>query len=204
MIRHTLSILVRPLDYLRIRHDAKVVLDWWVPLVAAAVITSLLLLTERSQLLGDRGLIAGFNGLLQVLTGFYIAALAAVATFQKSGIDELMAGNPPRLLITVRGEDREIRLTRRRFLCLMFGYLAFLSLFMYLGGLFANLLAPDLVARLPLALHKPIALLGTFLYTLVGSNLVVTTLVGLYYMSDRIHRPDSSLGSSVEQDRPVD
>lgn len=198
----SLPMLLRPLDYLRIRHDAKPLFDWWIPVVIALLLTiGIVLLPVRVVLLGEAGLIAGFNSLLQVLTGFYIAALAALATFNKAGMDELMAGDPPRLLTSVRGHDTEIRLTRRRFLCLMFGYLALASMLLYLGGLAANLLRDNLAILMPVETNGIVYLVSVFLYLFLSSNLVVTTLLGLYYMSDRIHRPDSSLGNTEEQDQ---
>lgn len=194
--------LFRPLDYLRIRHDAKPLFDWWIPAGTSIALTLFVcILPQRVPLLGEGGLVAGFNSLLQVLTGFYIAALAALATFNKAGMDELMAGDPPRLLTTVRGQDAEIRLTRRRFLCLMFGYLALSSMFLYLGGVAANLLRHNLVVVIPAAARDVVYSLALGGYLFLACNLVVTTMVGLYYMSDRIHRSDPSLRNSEDQDQ---
>lgn len=86
----------------------------------------------RPDIFGDHGIVQGVNGLLQILTGFYIASLAAVATFNKQSMDEVMPGEPP--IVDVRGGKIE-QLTRRRFVCSMFGYLAFISLFVYLIGI---------------------------------------------------------------------
>ncbi len=66
------------------------------------------------------------NGLLQVLIGFFVASLAAVATFQRPGMDENMRGKAP----TLQGKG----VTRRQYLCYMFGYLAFMSIAVYFGS----------------------------------------------------------------------
>src|SRR5258706_8987546 len=79
-------------------------------------------------------MVPAFTDLLQVLTGFYIASLAAVATFNKPGLDDPMAGDPPTLREDYCAITTVKPLTRRRFLCLLFGYLSWLSLFLYFIG----------------------------------------------------------------------
>jgi hypothetical protein len=197
------SLLLRPFDYLRIRHDAKNLFDWWIPIaLAIATVAIVAVLPQRISLLGNPGLVSGFSGLLQVLTGFYIAALAALATFNKDDMDKLMSGDPPRLLTTVRGEDKEIRLTRRRFLCLMFGYLSLLSLLLYMIGLGAQLFGNNVAALVRSEdIRTAFYYSALFFYSLVMFNMVITTLVGLYYMADRMHRPDSGVISGEPGER---
>ncbi|MCK1670190.1 hypothetical protein [Bradyrhizobium sp. 153] len=70
-----------------------------------------------------------------VLTGFFIAALAAVATFGKQEMDDPMPGEPPvRLEHTINTETYYENLSRRRFLSFLFGYMAFLTLVLYVVG----------------------------------------------------------------------
>jgi hypothetical protein len=51
-------------------------------------------------------------GFIQNLPGFFIAALAAVATFGRADLDALMPGKPPRVSILYHGRPTEVELTR--------------------------------------------------------------------------------------------
>ncbi|HEX7822778.1 MAG TPA: hypothetical protein VF463_19420 [Sphingobium sp.] len=82
---------------------------------------------------------------------------------------------------------------RRRFLCLLFGYLAFSCFGLYLLGFTATLLAPGAGAA---SIGTPTAraiLSGLFLllYNFWLCHMCVSTLVGLYYFTDRLQRPDA-------------
>ncbi|MEJ1644057.1 hypothetical protein SMA60_27945, partial [Escherichia coli] len=72
--------------------------------------------------------------------GFYIAALAAVSTFSSPSIDEVMAGDPPTLLEKFRGQKIKVELTRRRFVCYLFGYLALVSFMLFCLGMISVLI----------------------------------------------------------------
>jgi hypothetical protein len=194
------SRLLRPLDYWRIKHPAKSKYDLWLPLGLAFLFTSgLYLLPISVPIFAERGLISIISELLQILTGFYIASLAAIATFNKEGMDSTMPGDPPTLKTMYRGKIKIIELSRRRFLCLMFGYLSFMGILLYFLGSGANLLRENAIEIIPFY-WRPFAKWGfiTF-YLFLVSNLVVTTLLGLFYMADRIHRTDPTLsqGESV-------
>lgn len=183
--------LLRPLDYLRIQHDDKGRYDWFYPYIAAGTFTALLaFLPGELKIVGPDGLLSIFTGILQILVGFYIASLAAVATFNRPAMDDPMQGDPPTLRDWRRGELIQRDLTRRQFLSMMFGYLAFASIGLYFVGAFTNLLAPQLAAAItfPWWLEWTARWLGLLVYLFAAANLVVTTLLGLFYMSDRIHR----------------
>lgn len=186
--------LLRPLDYLRIRHAQKIWYDWTIPIViAVAVLLVIELLPGEIQVLGEHGLVSIVTGLLQVLTGFYIASLAAVATFGKPEMDAVMDGEPPTLKTEMRGHPVKVDLSRRRFLSLMFGYLALLSLALYFLGAAGNLIAPNLQLLMGETVYDIVSIVCTAIYLFLCANLMVTTLLGLYYMADRIHWPDQKL-----------
>jgi len=194
-----LSRLLRPLDYARIKHPAKLKYDLWFPLLmSVTVVILLLLLPGRISIAGENGLIEIIAGLLQILTGFYIASLAAIATFRKEGMDNTMPGDPPTLKTTFRGKIKIDQLTRRRFLCLMFGYLALLSVFLYFLGKGSILVSGNMAMLIP-GQYLSFAKWGYLtLYLFLFSNLLITTLLSLYYMVDRIHQTDGPL--SMEND----
>jgi len=198
---NALSRLLRPLDYMRIRHPEKLSYDFIIPAILTALIVALLLLLPKPvQLSGKDGLFAAIVGLLQILTGFYIASLAAIATFKKEGMDQTMPGDPPTLKTSFRGKIRIDQLTRRRFLCLMFGYLAFVSVFLYFVGNGALLVSDNLKLVISAKLYPIVKWSCVTAYLFITSNLIITTLLGLYYMVDRIHRNEGSIEGGQDID----
>jgi len=187
--------LLAPLSYLRIKHDEKKLYDYWFPLFCAAVISVVYLcMDEPFSLLGKGGLVPQVNGLLQVLIGFYIAALAAIATFANPSIDEKMAGKAPVIKELYRGKVIEVPLIRRRFLCYLFGYLSLVSFIVFGFGLVASLFTKSITSVMELVPY-PKALLVTktvflFSYSFILFNMICTTLLGLYYLAVRIHQPN--------------
>jgi hypothetical protein len=147
---------------------------------------------------GASGLISSVVGYLQVVSGFYIASLAAVATFNQENMDKPMAGKSPVLSVRRRGRMKDEKLTRRRFLCFLFGYLAFLSVLMLFIGIGANLVAPAVSQEIDGDFGFYLKWLFAGCYIFVGYNLIFTTLLGLYYMTDRIHRKDAAFVSNKE------
>src|SRR5262249_16773566 len=107
--------------------------------------------------------------------------------------DRPMEGDPPRLRQKFRGEWIERQLTRRQFLCFLFGYLAFLTLLISIGAIAVNIVRPSLISLI-VAKHWAVYLKfgSLFLFLFVFWNLVTTTLVGLFYLTDRMHRPSST------------
>lgn len=183
------------MDYLKIKHSQKSRYDFFIPtIVAASGTIFLIILPHPVPFFGERGVISVITGILQMLTGFYIVSLAAVATFQKRGMDEKMPGPSIELEVTTKGQKKKIEeLTRRRFLCLLFGYLALLSFFLYFLGAAANLLAENAKYIIPENYHAFVRWGFAGVYLFLTANLFTTTLHGLYYMVERIHRPDPVL-----------
>lgn len=193
------SRLFRPLDYLRVRHSEKIKYDLYLPLILSFLLTVVLLLLPKPvHIFGSSGLIKIITEILQILTGFYIASLAVISTFKKEGMDDVMPGKPMMLKVKIAGVFRDEELTRRRLLCLLFGYLALISIFLYFLGAGSNLLIENIKYLIPIKAHGYVKWSFIFLYLLVVSNLLITTLIGLFYMVDRIHRIDPKLLSPDE------
>jgi energy-converting hydrogenase Eha subunit A len=187
------ALLLRPLLYLRVKHDSSTLpwMNWGVPTLAAAALTvGFAVAAPTVNAFHAGGVFERMLGFLQSLPGFYLAALAAVATFNSPHLDSPMPGVPPKASIVYHGQLVEVELSRRRFLSLMFSYLTALS--------FAITLA--LVLLLPIvdpvrdALHAATvpalrAAIAAVLLIFV-SQLLVITLWGLYYLGERMHTPD--------------
>lgn len=171
--------------YLRIRHPAKRAYDLDYPVAFAIIVGSVLLLWPHPVvILGQNGVVATFNGLLGILIGFYIAALAAVATFQRPEMDEVMRGTPPTLPLPDRSEP--MPLTRRLFLCLLFGHLTLVALlgfvvFALANALFVDVATPGSLPALPAAARFGFV----YFHSLVIGHILSVTLFGVHYLAWR-------------------
>jgi hypothetical protein len=183
--------LLRPVSYLVIRDSSKWKIDWVIPVIFASITLIVLFgIPVRPTIFGSSGVLAQLSGLLQILPGFYIASLAAIATFNKENMDEYMPEPTPTVTIRVSGHQFPIRLTRRRMLSLLFGYLSFLSLFLFLAIIAANVVAPSAKVFLPSEMHKVAISIFVGMYSLLFWHMIAVTLFGLYQLSDRMHQPD--------------
>lgn len=187
-----ISQLVRPIfGYLAIQHPTKKFVDWVLPSIFSIIASLLLLISKGSvNFFGAGGVISLVLGYVQNLPGFYIAALAAIATFARPDIDVLMPGDPPPRIKSEdnRGVVNLIELTRRRFLCLLFSFLTiecialtFFSIAMLAG-------APALNNLIHGMAHTALFGIAAFLYFLILFQLLIATLWGLYYLGERIHQ----------------
>ena len=182
---YVLSKVFTPIDYLRIKHPEKRFFDWVLPIFTAAIITlSIYYLPKTISLLGKDSLVSLVNGILQILSGFYIASMAAVATFSKDGMDEVMYGIPP----VLKGK----KLTRRKFLTYLFGYLAFMSIALYFVGGALQLTSAS-IKELHLSSYPLVKSLLLFIYLSTICNIIYTTALGMYFMIDKMHDEKSKL-----------
>lgn len=137
---------------------------------------------------GAGGLLGSLQNLFAILGGFFVSALTLVATSATPGLLQPLAGYPPVKLAYERAP-----LTRQRFLGLLFGYLAFSSFALYAIGFLAMLLAPGMKSLLPSAFHIWVSGFFLIAYNFWLSHLFVSTLIGLYYFTDRLQRPDAEI-----------
>lgn len=185
--------LLAPLSYLRIEREDKVTDELVIPAVLTIISVGILwCFSGRIPVFADKGVVSFIVGYLQIVSGFYIASLAAVATFNKESMDKPMPGIPVVLPVTRRSKGRPETLSRRRFLCFLFGYLSLLSLVLYFSGSALILLAPHIKNILSEAALAAVKWSVICVYMFTTYNLLVTTLLGLYYMTDRIHRKDAT------------
>ena len=190
--------LLRPLAYLRICHPSKPSFDWVVPgCLTALFVLAYVLAAVPIPIRGDDGIISAITEFVKFSSGFYITALAAIATFNRPGMDELME-NPPEL--------EGGKLSRRRFLAFLFGYLAFLSIAIYVAGALTRIYAPSIVELLgPGLLLQGARVAFVAVYGFAMANLLSTTLLGIYFLTDRIirNRPEVRPVDGTPQPRPL-
>ena len=183
--------IFKPFLYLKIKHEQKV---WWdsvYPLLTAVAFVILLLTLDLDiQFVGADGLLRQINGLLGVLAGFYIASLTAIAALQSKSLDEQMAGDAPTLNVVEDGKPRVLTLKRREFLRYLFGYLAVSSIIMFFTGIALDIFYAPVVRSIAFVscnLHV-ITPFAIFAYIFALTNIMINTLVGVYYLTDRMHR----------------
>lgn len=185
--------LLRPFSYLTIKHDKKWRVDWLLPISLALVTVIpifILKLYGTIPLYSSDGLIQKILNFIQILPGFYIAALAAIATFNKSNIDEIMPAPAPKTNIILEGKKTSIDLTRRRFLCLMFAFLTAECLILIIVGIIAQSFYIPLRLIVPDIYHPYLSIVFLSIFTLLFWQMIITSFWGLFYLGDRLHQPD--------------
>lgn len=174
--------------YLTIRHKSKWRYDFLYPAVFAIVVGSIILFGPVDlNLSGDRGLLDQVNDLIGILVGFFIAALAAVATFDRPSMDDPMAGVPPTLRITEKNVTYDIPLSRRVYLSQLFGYLTVISIIAYAIGSLAQVMSYDASSFSANGGYTSVKIVFIYAYCFIVSNIVINTLLGVFYLSYRIH-----------------
>lgn len=185
--------LLTPLNYLRIKHPQKRLVDIVLPLVFSTLICIIFyFLPKPVVLLGQNGLISSLTGFLQVLAGFFIAALGAIATFPNKDMDKPTDGIPLKL--------NELVLTRRQFLSYMFGFLAFTGFILVLFSKMVLSAEPNIIYLLGNVNEQCglwLKLIFSFFYFTIFNSLLFTTLFGLHYLTEKIHEGKAEFTSSL-------
>ncbi|HIH2651542.1 MAG: hypothetical protein IOC39_25755 [Burkholderia sp.] len=187
--------LLRPFAYWSIKFEKKWQLDWGIP--AVLTIMSVAALVGASHLkpimvLGDSGLLAKMLSFVQSLPGFYIAALAAIATFNRIDIDRIMPAPPPRMNVNIRGRSIAIDLTRRRFLCVLLAFLTAESLVLIMTAMLGLSAGPSLKLAVTEEYQRLTLYSCLAIYMLFFWQMLCVTFLGLFYLGERIHQPDDT------------
>ncbi|MET4130746.1 hypothetical protein [Roseovarius sp. MBR-6] len=178
------------LSFLRLRSPDIYWYQWIYPTILFLIIFSASVLLEGHLVGFDRSKLASdINVLMGVLIGFYIAALAAVSSFTNENLDQIMKGRSPSIKHLRQGEEITEKLTRRRFLAILFGYCASVSIILFIFGVLQTHIAFRAATRpwvnSVLDIAKEVAWAG---YTWLLASLLVVTLLGLHYLVERMHR----------------
>ncbi|MDZ4112518.1 MAG: hypothetical protein U1E18_23375 [Brevundimonas sp.] len=180
--------LTHSFSYLFIRHPAKWRYDFLYPgIIALLLVTMIVVAGSSLNISGERGVLDQINGLLGILVGFFIAALAAVATFDRPSMDDPMPGIAPIMKIKEKGVFYDIPLSRRIFLSQLFGYLTVASLIVFAMGAIGQLSASAAESSLVPVAYETARLIFVFAYSFGLANVIVNTLLGVFYLSFRIH-----------------
>lgn len=184
--------LIRPFSFLSIKHPSHMPLwvNWLLPaIVAALTMYGISMLGNQVNVFGEQGLLDRALALVQTLAGFYIAALAAVSSFNSPHLDRTMPDPAPTMYIKYNGAMQKVEATRRRFLTAMFAYLTALSLLLSFALIVALVLAPplrEMWSAVAGCLHWGVA--GLFFFFMV--QMMSVTFWGLFYLGERMLTPD--------------
>ncbi len=180
--------LFTPFNYLRIWHKEKFMFDFILPFILTILFGVINFnLYHKISFLGNSGLVSVINGILQILSGFFIAALAAIATASLEKLDEPMKGSKP----TYCGDKNRV-ITRRLFLTHLFGYLAFMSIMVYLTGGVAQLLLETIKSFYETNYYGNLKLLISSIYLFFVFQVFSITILGLFFLiEDNINKARS-------------
>ena len=188
-----LLVFIRPFAFLTIRHPTSRMplwTNWLLPLfTVAAALALFAFLGDAVNVYAKDGLLERCLAFTQTLAGFYIAALAAVSSFNSPHLDRLMPGTPPTMSVFHNGGYQPVPLTRRRFLTSMFAYLTALSLTFSVVAIGAVVLAPVLKEAISSAVPY-LHWIGFGLSLFALFQMVWVTLWGLFYLGERMLTPD--------------
>lgn len=198
MVRHMIYEFSRGGSYRKIRHPEMSLYTIWTPLfVSIVMVVVYFLLPVRPVIFGKDGVISSGLSLMSALPGFYFAGLAAVATFGDKNMDKEMPGIAPEVDILVGGRKIPIKLTRRQFLSYLFSYLVIVSFFLCFSIIALNSAVDSMnyIKGIILSysygaeLLNLLRLLVVSFLSLLLSTLIVTTLHGVYFLTEKMHQP---------------
>ena len=193
--------VLRPLSYLKINNKSKKYFDWWVPLFFA-ILTSFVIVSFRNQIIvfGNSGLIARLSEFIQIMPGFFLAALVATATFSRPEMDDYLPGAPWKAWVLSNGRKSEIRLTQRRFLCMLFSFLTVEAMIIFLFSVACLTFSDSMKVCIPEPYHVVAYWAFFMFFGLLFWQMVTATMIGLYFLGDRIHHPDMRTKDQKELD----
>lgn len=188
----------RPFAFSGIRHPSLSPFLFWGPVACSFALTLLFwLLPVQPKLVGDGSLSRHMISIFAILPGFFIAAIAAVATFNRTEMDFVMPEPAPELKLRTGNDEDYVKLTFRVFTSHLFAYLttlSFCAVFMFIA---VDLTSPSidfLIDQIEGQAAQDIArnvfsLCYFWAVAWFTGKIILTTLVGLYFLAERMHRP---------------
>ena len=188
-----IEVIFKPRRYLAIKVEggSKFRVDIVTPFVIGLVISLVFLYLKLKYQIDlfdkNSSLIQSISGLVQTLPGFYIAALAAIATFPSTSMNNPMPEPTPYLKFPNNDPDL---LNRRRFLCYMFAYLAYISIVaLFITSIAIFMYGNDLL-KVPSILYFFAYFFVCLVIYFLLIQIALLTFVGLWYLGERIHLND--------------
>lgn len=188
MLKYTLRVF----DFLRIKYpnttDSISGLLYWLPLLLSLCICISLGILDYYSLthlnIFTHKAIDNISTFVQILPGFYIGSLAAIASYNYDAMDNQMK-NPPML-----DNGRNLSaLSRRQYLTSMFGYLAAISILSAIFIFFTRLVYDLQVFDVTHIIYYTLYYIIVFFFFFIFCQMISVTFFGIYYLADRMHKP---------------
>lgn len=186
----------RPWAYITIKGKEKWVFDFLLPSILSIIVTAVAILSKGSvNYFGPGGIISSFTSFIQSLPGFFIAALSVVATFQKKEMDFFLAPPTPEIKIRIDGRIGLVKLTRRRFLGLLFSFLTAQSIIITALGIFLSSFSGYATSLISINLRIYLFSFTILFYMALVFQMFIVTFWGLYYLSERMYQGEMPTNS---------
>lgn len=186
-----------PLKYFRLAADGKRRIDVIPTAIIAAFIVAPFVFLGGSFFHVD-GFLDKVLTLTSGLTGFYVAALVAAATFSHPDLDKVIKSGPIALLTKdIDGNVVRDYLTRREFACTIFGFLSFSSMGLSIACASAVGLSKydwSSLGEYFFAVRTTVIVL----FALWVAHVMTVTALGLFYLMDRLYRHDRQITTTKE------
>ena len=189
--------LLVPLTFFSIRHgqnnSRSKIYNFFTPAALATIFAGVQMVKSSPVLIvKERGIFDTLSPLFSLFAAFFIAALAAIATFQNGEIDkEMKSGDKSRTFFEKNnsfGEPENIYLSRRQYLCYLFGYLSFATIiFVLTVSLFVIFKDVSVIQNSIILLILNSILTFSFWFMLI--QILLLTLLGLGFLTEKINGP---------------
>lgn len=184
--------LLFPLRYFLLENPEKRSIDVWPPLTMGLLLLLIFRLGAGANFFGSGGFLNNIINLTSSLTGFYVTALVAAATFGHPDLDKLIEHG--KVFLTEKdgnGAKRRVALTRREFACTIFGFLSFSTMAFTIVAALAIPIAQAIpketqIAELNLRYIASFPIIFVMSFWL--SHIFTVTLLGIYYLMERMYR----------------
>lgn len=191
-----MNVLRAPFLFLFIRFRGKWIYTFVLPVIGGAVITLLVTLLSGSvPVLGNSGLFSKLLAVMPIAGGFFVAALTVILSQSNSVLQAGFTG-AEKPYLSSDGEP----MSRQRFLALLFGYLSFSSFTIAALVAGIDLMAPAIRSAVKIEYWSLLRTLTTFWVMFWSFQMFFCSLIGLFYLTDRLYR--SSGVASFKRDLP--
>ena len=197
-----MALFFYPLGYLSLRDENNKSMgrrDALATVFCALLISLPFILLRDSSFFGRDGFLSSIVNLCSALAGFYVAALVAAATLARgSDLDgKIEMGRIIRIVIE-DGKKVEEGLSRREYVCALFGYLSYVAFALAISlnvvtaiarsGVFRSFLNANIVSSLQITYFEATSAAIKFAISMPIAHMFVVTTYGLYYLITRLYQ----------------
>ena len=184
-----------PANYLFINHEdnKRQEREIMFPLIPAILFTFIYILSSfKLSLIGEEGIFSSMSDLLQLLSAFYLAGLAAIATFGNENLNKSLRGGDAFIYTWNNAMQRKekVVLSRRAFLTRQFAYLSWMSIIAFLViSVFES--SKDIILIKSTIAINIINCLLCFIGVYVVSNIIYVSSSAILFLASRLNKDEA-------------